>query len=112
MKKSKWFLGGSNNSNKNQFTDRLEYLNHLLDRYSNEHANLSLVVDFNVRMIDSSMKEFFIFNGLKNVMKKPTCFKNSDKSTCIGFQYNTVLETGISDFHLLTATESKEYKLF
>ena len=92
--------------------DRLEYLNHLLDGYSNEHGNLSLVVDFNVRMNDISMKEFCIFNGLKNLMKKPTCFKNSDKSTYIVFQHNTVLDTGISDFHLLTATESKEYKLF
>ena len=32
---------------------------------------------------DSSMKEFCSLNGLKNLINKPTCWKNSAKPTCI-----------------------------
>ena len=32
---------------------------------------------------DSSMKEFCSLNGLKNLINKPTCWKNSVKPTCI-----------------------------
>ena len=62
------------------------------------------------------MKEFCSLNGLKNLINKPTCYKNSEKPTCIDliltnqptlFQSITVLETELSDFHLLTVTEFK-----
>ena len=65
---------------------------------------------------DSSMKEFCSLNGLKNLINEPTCYKNSEKPTCIDliltnqptlFQRSAVLETGLSDFHLLTVTEFK-----
>ena len=59
---------------------------------------------------DSSMKGFCSLNGLKNLINESTCYKNSEKPTCIDlmlinqltlFQHNTVIETGLSDFHLL-----------
>ena len=62
------------------------------------------------------MKEFCSLNGFKNLINEPTCYKNSEKPTSIDliltnqsalFQYSTVLETGLSDFHLLTVTEFK-----
>ena len=65
---------------------------------------------------DSSMKEFCSLNGLKNLINEPTCYKNSEKPTCIDliltnqptlFQRTAVLETGLSDFHLLAGTEFK-----
>ena len=55
-------------------------------------------------------------NGLKNLITEPTCYKNSEKPTCIDliltdqptlFQQSTVLKTGLSDSHLLTVTEFK-----
>ena len=64
---------------------------------------------------ESSMKEFCSLNGLKNIINEPTCYKNSGK-TCIDLilpnqrtscHHSTVLETGLSDFHLLTVTEFK-----
>ena len=63
---------------------------------------------------DSSTKEFYSLNGLKNLINKPTCYKNCEKTTCIDlirtnqptlFQRSAVLEAGLSDFHLLTVTE-------
>ena len=63
--------------------------------------------DFNVSASDSSLKEFCNLNELKNLINEPTCYKNSEKPTCIDliltnqstlFQHSTVLETGLSDF--------------
>ena len=62
------------------------------------------------------MKEFCNSNGLKSLINEPTYFKNPEKPSCIDliptnprtyFQLSTVLQTGLSDFHLLTATEFK-----
>ena len=62
------------------------------------------------------MKDFCDINYLKSLIKEPTCFKNSDKPTCINliltnrsnlFQHSSTFKTGLSDFHLLTVTEFK-----
>ena len=62
------------------------------------------------------MKEFCNLNVLKSLINEPTCFKNPEKLTCIDlilayrptyFQLSIVIETGLSDFHLLTVTEFK-----
>ena len=58
---------------------------------------------------DSSMKEFCNLNGLRNLINEPTCYKNSEKPTCIDliitnqatlFQHSTVFETRLSDLLL------------
>ena len=60
---------------------------------------------------DPATKEDF-----SSLIYKPTCYKNFDKPKCIDliltnkpsyFQHSNVFETGLSDFHLLTATEFK-----
>ena len=72
--------------------------------------------DFNASVSEKCLEEFCNLNGLTSLIKKPTCFKNPDKPTCIDliltnqpscFQHNKVFETGLSDFHLLTVTEFK-----
>ena len=59
---------------------------------------------------------FKIVENLQYILNEPTCYKNSEKPTCIDliltnqptlFQRSAVLETGLSDFHLLTVTEFK-----
>lgn len=84
---------------------------HVLDGYSNKHKKLPLIGDFNVRMIDSSMKEFHIFNGLKDLMKKPICFKNSDKSacTCQLYCFYICTEAIFSDRCMFLKGVKKEY---
>ena len=63
---------------------------------------------------DRFRKKFCSLNGLKNLINKPTYYKKSAKPTCIDLiftnqptlsQNSNVLETGFSDFHLLTVTE-------
>ena len=72
--------------------------------------------DFNASVSEKCLDEFYNLNGLTSLIKKPTCFKNPDKLTCIDliltnqpscFQQNKVFETGLADFHLLTVTEFK-----
>ena len=66
---------------------------------------------------DSSVKELCSLNGLKNLINEPTWYKNFEKPTRIDliltnqptlFQRSAVLETGPSDFHLLTVTKFKK----
>ena len=116
LRKRKWLLNGSYIPNKSQISHHLECLNSLLDEHSKKYENYVFIGDFNVNTSDSSMKEFCSLNGLKNLINEPTCYKNSEKPTCIDliltnqptlFQRSAVLETGLSDFHLLTVTEFK-----
>ena len=116
LRKRKWLLNGSYNPNKSHISHHLECLNSLLEKYSKKYENYVFIGDLNVNTSDSSMKEFCSLNGLKNLINEPTCYKNSEKTTCNEliltnqltlFQHSTVLETGLSDFHLLTVTEFK-----
>ena len=66
------------------------------------------------------MQEFCESYFLENMVKKPTCFKNPAKPTCIDliitnkpgmFQNAKTYETGLSDFHkLVVSTMKLSYK--
>ena len=116
LRKRKWLLNGSYNPNKSQISHHLECLNSLLDKYSKKYENYVFIGEFNVNTSDTSVKEFCSLSGFKNLIKELKCYKNSEKPICIDliltnqptlFQHSTVLETGLSDFHLLTVTEFK-----
>ena len=68
--------------------------------------------DFNVLVSEKTM-EYFLKN-FEGLIKKLTCYKNYENPRCIGltltnrpsyFQQSNAFETGISDFHLLIATQ-------
>lgn len=93
-----------------------EQLGLALDVYSNYDKYL-LAGDFNVEedkdnLLDDFMHEFHS----KNLVKEPTCFKNSENPTCIdlfvtncsgSFQKTTTVSTGLSDFHKMIVTVLK-----
>ena len=68
------------------------------------------------------MKTFCENYNLQNLIKQPTCYKNPSRPTSIdliltnvprSFQSTCVIETGLSDFHLMTLTVMKKsYKHF
>ena len=116
LRKRKWFINGSYNPNKSFLSNHLECLNRIIDEYSKLYQNFLFLGDFNASVSEKCLEEFCNLNGLTSLIKKPTCFKNPDKPTCIDliltnqpscFQHNKVFETGLSDFHLLTVTEFK-----
>ena len=62
------------------------------------------------------MDEFCTLYQLKSLIKVSTCFKSTKNPSCIdliltnrphNFQHSSVIETGLSDFHLLTLTVLK-----
>ena len=66
-----------------RISHHLECLNSLLDEYSKKYENYVFIGDFKVNTSESSMKEFCSLNGLKSLINKPACYKNSEKPTCI-----------------------------
>ena len=59
------------------------------------------------------MKSFYENYGFKNLIRQPTCYKNPSNPVCLDliltnvphcFQSTCVVETGLSDFHLMTLT--------
>ena len=64
-------------------------------------------------MTDTNLQDFYNLYLLKNLIKKPTCFKNPEnpKTTDLiltnrlsSFCNSDTLKTGFSDFHKLTLT--------
>ena len=72
-------------------------------------------------MSADAMVDFCGIYNFKNLVKEPTCYKNSENPSSIdlilsnrlisrdSFQDTRVIETGLSDFHKLTATVLKVY---
>ena len=69
-------------------------------------------------MIDTNLKGFCNLYLLKNLIKKPICFKNPENSKTIDFILTNrlrsfcnsdTLETGVSDFHKLNETVLKMF---
>ena len=66
---------------------------------------------FNLEIEQENMKPFCENHNLKSLIKQPTCYKHPNKPKCIDlilthvlriFQSTCVIETGLSDFHLMT----------
>ena len=69
-------------------------------------------------MTDANLKDFCNLYLLKNLIKKPTCFKNPENPKTIdliltnrprSFWSSDTLETGLSDFHKLSVTVIKTF---
>ena len=78
----KWLLNSSHNPDKSQISHYLECLSSLLVEHSKKYENYVLIGDFNVNTSVNSVKEFCSLNRLKNIIKEPSCYKNSEKPTC------------------------------
>ena len=83
LRKKKWFINGSYSPNKSFLSNHLECLNCIIDEYSKLYQNLLFLGDFSVSVSEKCLDKFCNLNGLTGLIKKPTCFKNPDKPTCI-----------------------------
>ena len=116
----KWLINCSYNPHKNNIGAHLDSCKSL-DLFSCNFERI-ILLDFNVEVDENRMKSFCEIYGLKNLIKQPTCYKNPDKPTCIdfiltnvprSFQSTCFVETGLSDFHLMTLTVMrKSFKKF
>ena len=89
-----------------------------LDNYIGNHDNILLLGDFNSEFSKPCLNDFCDIYNFKNLVKKPTCYKNPDNPSCIDlflanrprtFQCTITIETGISDFHKLVVTVLKNF---
>ena len=106
-------LNCSYNLHKSEIKKHLTALINSLDLHSSKHEKILILSDFNVEIEEANMKSFCENYNLKTLIKQPTCYKNPNKPTCIDliltiipcmFQSTCVIETGLSDSHLMTVT--------
>ena len=112
----------SYNPHKSEIKQHFDALRKSLDLHSLKYEKVLILGDFNVGVEEANMQTFCESYNLKSLIKQPTCYKNPDKPTCIDlistnvprmFQSTCVIETGLSDFHLMTLTVMrKTFKKF
>ena len=100
----------------------LAVLGEYLDLYSSDYEKILILGDFSVSVKENHMKCFCDNYGLKTLIRKPTWYKSFENPTCIdlmltnvprSFLRTCVIETALSDFHLITLTVMrKEYRKF
>ena len=87
-----------------------------LGKYYGKYENVVFLEEFNAGIKETAMKSFFESYNLTNLIKQPTCFKNSEKPNCIdliltnspkSFQTTCVIETGLSGFHRMIVSVLK-----
>ena len=92
--------------------NHLRSLSEKLDIYSSSFNNI-ILGDFNVEMEEEQNRVFCDNNNFKNVIRQSTCYKRPSNTICIDlilvttpqkFKGTGVLETGLSNFHLITVT--------
>ena len=113
LRNDKWLLNCSHNPHKNNIANYLKALSDFLDSHSSTYEKVLNLGDFNVEADDQNMKTFCDSYSLTSLIKQPTCYKNPSHPKCIdliltnvprSFQTTCVIETGLSDFHLMTLT--------
>ena len=116
LRKSKWLFFGGYNPMKSKIDSFINTLGLILDQNMQHLENFLLLGDFNSEMSEKSMSDFCDTYNLKNVVVGPTCFKNISNPSAIdliltnknrSFQGNINVETGLSDFHLMTICTMK-----
>ena len=113
IKSKKLLLCCTYNPNKSLTENHLRQLQKELETSSERYEDFLIMGDFNADVSDPSMTSFCTLFKLKNIVKKPTCYKNPENSSCIdlfltncrrSFHITCLYETGLSDFHKLVVT--------
>ena len=116
INKTKWFIIGTYNPCNANIKQHLNTLSTCIDLLGREFDNFVIIGDFNSQPTEIELKDFCNIYCLKNLINKPTCFKNINNPSCIDlfltnkpnqFQHSTTIETGISDFHKMTVSVLK-----
>ena len=113
LRNDKWLISCSCNPHKNMIGNHLRALSEKLGIYSTSYNNFIILGDFSIEMKEQQIKNFCDNYSLKSFIRQPTCYNSPSNPTCIDliltnatqkFQSTCVLETGLSDFHLMKVT--------
>ena len=75
LRTKKWLFCCSYNSHKSSISTHTDFLRRKLEVHSSNCKNFILLGDFNLEMTDTNLKDFCNLYLLKNLIKKPACFK-------------------------------------
>ena len=118
IRKKKWLLVCTFNTNKNLISNHLKEISKNLDNYSSKYDNFILLGDLNSEPTESAVRDFCEIYSCKNLIKDNTSFRNQLKPSCIdlmirnrpkSFQNFVAVKTGLSDFHIMTLTVMKVF---
>ena len=118
IRKKNWLLCCSYNPYKSNISTHMHHLSKGLDIYMNKYDNILFLGDFNSETSENYLNDFCHVYNLRNIVKKPTCFKNPNNPACIDlsltnrprcFQNTVAVETGISDFHKMVVAVLKVF---
>ena len=113
LRNNKWLENCSHNPHKNSIGKHVDRISKYLDLLSSDYEKMMFLGDLNVTDDEHHMKSFCENYGFKNLIRQPTCYKNPSNTACIdliltnvtcSFQSICVVETGLSDFDLMTLT--------
>ena len=84
LHKAKWLLTCLCNLQKSNISNHLMNLSKIIDWNSSWHDKYLCIGDVNSETSETALKHFSNLYKLKDLDREPTCFKNSDKPSCIG----------------------------
>ena len=108
LRKKKWLICGTYNLHRNNIGNHLDSLSKNLALYLSAYDNHIVICGFNVEADSKEMSSFCDTFDLTSLIKEPTCYKKSNKPSCVdlilrnklfSFQNSCVADTGLSDFH-------------
>ena len=116
--KKKSLILGTYNPNKCLISNHLAILSKTIDQNLTSYDIIIRLGDFNSEMSEDAMVDFCGIYNFINIVNKPTCYKNPNNPSCIdliltnrqkSFQDTRVIETGLSDFHMMMTSVVKTW---
>ena len=83
LRKQKWPIICNYNPHKTRIKGHLECISKEIDSHSSKYDNFLLLGDFNSEPTEEAMKSFCQIYNLKNLLNKPTCYKNPTNPSCV-----------------------------
>ena len=117
LRNEKRLINCSYNARKTMIKSHLDALSKYADLHSSSCERILILGDFNVGTEEQYIKSFCKNYDFTSLIKQSTCYKNPDSLTCIdlilsnvpkSFQSTCVIETGLSDFYLMTLNVMKK----
>ena len=115
IRNKKWLIFNIYRPDRTDVNLFLRNLSDAIHFYEMSYDNIIAIGDFNLEPTDPKITNFLELIDMENVMKAKTCFKTT-RGTCIdliltnsknSIQSTGIVETGLSDFHLLIYTMLK-----
>ena len=121
LRNSKWLLIACYNPEKSRIYNYIQNFETTLNKLIKKYDNIVMLGDLNIDMkpgCENALTSFCNIYNLKNLIHKPTCYKNPNNPTYIDviltnrkntFSNTSVTETDLSDYHNMTITCLKCY---